>query len=249
MIINPYRFAAAGGGGLSADPLHWWDLNTNTASSAGLLDQGTGAFSYIALNGSPALSSGGGPDGQDVIDFSGSGQNLIYSIEKTWDGGGDNYSFSGWINMDVVSPSTASMLAWRDASAHLLGIMGVQNDTNDYVFFRVYDTGGNTNFAADTGTNIATGSWFHFVGTYDGSNIRVYKNGNATPVATQAFTLTGGLEDQPMNLSIGGGGFSTSDNFRVNGKMMAVGIWDAVLTTDDISYLYNSGSGRLYADL
>jgi hypothetical protein len=77
--------------------------------------------------------------------------------------------------------------------------------------------------------------WMHIVAVYDGSYLRIYKNGVAgTPLAyNTAFSNSG-------TATFGG---AITD---YTGVIDEVGIWDRALSSAEVTALYNSGSGIQY---
>ena len=251
MIINPYRFAAAAGTALSADPIHWWDMNNLTT---GIDDQGTnsatGPFSSrLAQGGTPDVTTGGfAPNSGECINFqpveylhNSSGANIA------WDGTGNDYSLSIWVNADTIT-GFHFPINWRDTggSGNLFFIFYANNGSPDDWRYIFYDSAGD-NFTINGGT-ATSATWYHIVATWDDSATTgsLYVNNGSPITTTNASVQT--LETASMPFSIG----SLSTNKSLNGfdgKIWAIGMWDSVLDADDVAHLYNSGSGRLYADL
>ena len=94
-----------------------------------------------------------------------------------------------------------------------------------------------TNYSS---TALSTGVWHHLVGLYDGSNFILYVNGsldNSTPVS--GFNIaTAASGTSGDNLLIGALPANT-ENF--NGSMSNASIWNAALTSAQITELYNKG--------
>lgn len=109
--------------------------------------------------------------------------------------------------------------------------------------------GNNSAFSGTSYNNIINQAnvWYHFVGTYDGSNgaIRVYINN----VVGTPNTLSGGGNIGSANTPMAIGDDTTDyvSTFRNwQGLIDQVGIWNRVLNTSEIAALYNSGSGLAY---
>lgn len=83
-------------------------------------------------------------------------------------------------------------------------------------------------------SGIGSNAFRHIVVTYDGSNCRFYIEGSfvSTAPLNANFTGTGGfIGSQNTN-----GGF-------LNGTIDEVGVWNRVLSADEVSRLYNGGAG------
>jgi hypothetical protein len=89
-----------------------------------------------------------------------------------------------------------------------------------------------------SGGTLSTGIWYHIVGTYDGTNLKVYVNGTAYTTAE-----TGSLNTYSTNVEIGH--YVPGSTFT-NGSIDEVGIWNRALSTTEVGQLYNSGNGLAY---
>ncbi len=79
-------------------------------------------------------------------------------------------------------------------------------------------------------------TWVHLVVTYDGSNVKFYKNG----VLVNVIPVVGinGLNTNPVRF----GTNSNISSYFLNGKMDDVGIWNRALTQTEVSGLFNGCS-------
>jgi hypothetical protein len=241
-VINPYRFAAAGAA--PALPLHWYDLDNITT---GLVDVGEGTTYTMATSGAVANSSGTGMNSQDVIDIpSGS---FLQSGNRQWDGSGVDVTVAIWANYDALDSNGGSLFEWRSNSTGLMALGGFPA-TTDYVFAQVWDDGQDqVNTFGDDTASLTTGgtTWAHYAFTWDGTTMRMYKDGVETATSTNASVGTP-LEQTAVLMQIGTRGTFTTNDF--DGKVTMCGIWDTVLTADEISTsLYNGGNGNFYSDI
>lgn len=93
-----------------------------------------------------------------------------------------------------------------------------------------------------TGT-LTTGTWYHFVVTYDATTITLYKNGSSLlSSALTAGTLGGDSNISAMNLGIA----SDQVSRPASVYMDEVGIWSRALSSGEVTSLYNSGAGLAY---
>ena len=240
-LINPYRFAGDAGG--IALPLHWYDLDNITT---GLTDLGEGTTYSMGAFGSVANSSGTGMNSQDVIDVPlGS---YLDSGTRQWDGSGVDVTVAIWANYDALDRSGGSLVEWRSTlSPNILG-MGAFPATTDYVFAQLWDDGQDqVNTFGDDTASVTTGTWAHYAFTWDGTTMRMYKNGTETATATNA-SVGSPLEQSACLMRIGKR--ATNTNTEFDGKLTMCGIWDTALTADEISTsLYNGGNGNFYSDI
>ena len=104
----------------------------------------------------------------------------------------------------------------------------------------------NTNQALTTANgSIVVNQWYHVVLSYDGTNIKMYKDGQLVgsraatiSYANQIQFLIGGAGDGPSPGGIYGG---------FNGKIDDVGFWDRALTTNEVQELYNGRPSVLWS--
>lgn len=95
--------------------------------------------------------------------------------------------------------------------------------------------GGATDFASST-TFVQAGVWYHIVGTHDGTNIRLYINGQLEGTGTATFPIDYGTTP----LYLGNAQVPFSGYF--NGVLDETTIYDRALTAMEVSSIYNANS-------
>lgn len=96
------------------------------------------------------------------------------------------------------------------------------------------------------GYNVNTGSWFHVVGTFDGTYSKIYVDG-ALKDTSDAWANN--IAYVAANRFVIGSSDVSNHNYWIGG-IDAVRIWDRALTADEISDLYtieNGGTGYPWA--
>jgi hypothetical protein len=197
--------------------------------------------------GTVTISSGGGPNGQDVAVFDANGDYLKLTTAKNPVTEGYNTAFSLSIWAYHTSFNTGNYgnyySGWRGNSGtnfhYDLGYFGGTNDA----FSIVGPKGGNNAIAS--GVSEATNTWYHVVGVWDGSTIKIYVNGNLEDSEANTSTAYNG----EVNLFVGTTYSGGSSTLQMLGRLAMFGLFPGALTADDIAYLYNSGNGRQFADL
>ncbi|MFC1711731.1 DUF2341 domain-containing protein [Patescibacteria group bacterium] len=117
---------------------------------------------------------------------------------------------------------------------------GIVNTTNDRVFFRL-SNGSTITYTADDPelrtNNLDPNAWYHFVGTWDGTTIKFYKNGVYIPGADTSFSgPIQSLPDTPLKFG------RLYDNTRFfDGKLDEVKIYNYTLTDNEVKVEYNRG--------
>jgi gliding motility-associated-like protein len=107
-------------------------------------------------------------------------------------------------------------------------------------------TSANTNQGVTTANgSIVVNQWYHVVLSYDGTTIKMYKDGQLVgsraatiSYANQIQFLIGGAGDGPSPGGIYGG---------FNGKIDDVGFWDRALTFNEVQELYNGRPSVLWS--
>jgi len=102
---------------------------------------------------------------------------------------------------------------------------------------------GNTGtYDITTTTTISSSTWYHIVFTNDGTTSRLYKNASETGNKAITYSTTASSE-----LQMGNGTPWASTPWT--GYIDEVGVWTRALSGSEITELYNSGSGKSYADI
>lgn len=85
------------------------------------------------------------------------------------------------------------------------------------------------------GASVSTGAWHFIVGVYDGSTLYVYIDG----VLSNSISASGTIGGQQVYL-----GKQSSGLYPFTGYLDEIGVWSKVLSSQEISDLYNGGSGQ-----
>jgi hypothetical protein len=150
---------------------------------------------------------------------------------------GTAISLAAWVKYETAGNYSA--IAMKTTSDDWADGYGLYAD-NAVVNFYVTDYGNRAtkSFAADD-------QWHHVVGTYDGSNVRIYVDGvEGTP-----FSYTGSISNADHSFEIGRG---SHNDYNFSGALDDVRLYNAALTDSDVLGLLGSLSGLgtdLYEDL
>lgn len=110
---------------------------------------------------------------------------------------------------------------------------------SDIMFRTFHDAdSGYTNTSVTKSNYITNGQWHHIVGSWDGSNKRIFIDSYLTK--TQA--KTGILKTRTTGAAIGT--FGTSTGYPFGGKIAAVRIYSKGLTAEEVLQNYNATRGR-----
>lgn len=154
---------------------------------------------------------------------------------------GGAVSMAGWVNV-TTQPGTgvlASMFSQGSTASQVGYIMyyrdiaGTKYFTWDRLKANVSDT------LAQQAWTATAGTWYHVAGTYDGTNIFLYINGVQYASTTASGNGASGINQ----------GFSIFNNTPQTGNFFSgltdeLGVWNRALTQQEITDLYNGGSGQ-----
>jgi hypothetical protein len=150
-----------------------------------------------------------------------------------------NLTVEGWVFAQGTPTTQAGILGtWND----LLGAGTAWRRT-----FMMWSYQGKLEFLCGVGTTIdrATDSaalpintWVHVAGTYDGSTIRLYRNG--VQVASKAYAGILNTNDQPFYIGRTDAGGDGSDYWR--GMIDDVSVYSRALSSNEIAVIYAAAS-------
>ena len=213
----------SGGGGINTDGLvAYWGFDGDLTDSVGSLDG--------VAQGAVGFESGQAGFGQ-AISLDGTGfVEILDSSELDFAGG--SMSISGWFTVGSFDKSWQALIAKGEQSAYRVARRGGGNSI-------AY--AGGVGEGADDAPAVDDGGWHQFVAVSDASaaefGTAIYIDGvrygdQATAPALEAETTNLYIGENPEAL-----------NRQWIGLIDDIGIWDRVLSADEVSALYNGGTG------
>lgn len=201
---------------------------------------------YLPLNGNALDSSPNGTHGINSGVTWTSGYNGAPNNAGFFNGSGTQIQV---LDTPSLDPSVMSMAFWFNLSSYdgarqLVNKIG-PNGSISYgseirptgnIYFRVSNDGslaGLTDLASKT--VIQTGTWYHFAGTYDGSEMRLYINGNLETSTPK----TGSVFNSATPLKIGR--YDYFPGWVFHGSIDEVAIWNRALTASEVGQLHLTG--------
>ena len=136
------------------------------------------------------------------------------------------FTISGWVNPQMDA-SHSGFFGFRNNSDADFFLLQLQNSTNVEARFR-NSTGVNFDVVANNILDI--GQWQHLAFTYNGSYIRLYKNGAIVDSAAANGTIT----NVSQSFKIGSLDYQTS-SFPMQGSVDEVRLWDTALSASTIT--------------
>jgi hypothetical protein len=150
-----------------------------------------------------------------------------------------------WVNPDYLPPGSPvdqdKGIVYKNGAF----LLELESDHNYTVDFSVIVNGGNLlEYPAST-EPVPVGQWTHIAGTYDGSEVKVYKNG--VKVAGSTFG-SGTIDNTSAPYQIGHSYYIGMDRY-FEGKVDEVAVFDVALTETQINDLYQQGlAGSSYCN-
>lgn len=161
------------------------------------------------------------------------------------------FTYNFWVNITAL-PTASEVdytFHWADnVTANQKGDVQIQlyNDagTQQIYLYRRDSAGGDQ---AGANYTLTQGTWFMLTYTWDGSNHKLFINGSATPTITGASTRTGTNTANTPNATFFKMAGSEVDARFMHGLLDEWGVWSRVLTSSEITELYNGGAGLTYS--
>jgi hypothetical protein len=200
--------------------------------------------------------------GTDIVDSKGAGNATFAGVGTHWTPSGkinagglfasDSYaSFSDAADLDGLT--AISIAAWTyQTTVNVNNVICSKRSawSSTGIPFELTSTGapsryfswrikGNGNIITDTDVAIAANTWYFVVGTWDGSTTKLYVNATKEAEAAASVSLT--ANDTNPHI-----GILPSIGENTKGRIDELGIWSRALTQEEITALYNGGSGLTY---
>jgi len=161
--------------------------------------------------------------------------------------GGNDFTISFWMKSSGTG-ATYQDICRDDAGSSWgrLSVLTTPGDSSPFYLRYGTSTGSNVNGSIDVGT-IYDNAWHHIVIVLDNSgtdtNIKIYKDGNTTPVYNADATTANGWANNgkqsansPTNYLIGN---TSTYLYPYTGKLDQVAFFGSALTTQNITDIYN----------
>ena len=217
---------------LTDNIVSYWKLDGNSTDSHGSNNGTDTSITYSAGNGK--IVQGGGFNGTT---------SLIYSQSASFDFFGTaNLTQSFWIKVSSlgIAGNFYGISMIQEGTNVTIYDKGIQLLNNGSILFYGYD-GAVKKATSATGV-IVVGTWYHITGTYDGTNLKIYVDGDlkATTACSSTYNFTNPRLVFSHVTTVGG------NNKFFNGAIDEVGLWSRALSAAEVTSLYNAGVGLAY---
>ena len=244
ILLDPYRFTSGGATNDFLTSLHSvWDFE----ESSGTLNDETGTYTATTS----VVTYGATGKKNNCLEFSGAWPwvDLASAGDYKFLHDGSDWSFSIWVQNDTPNGDRDAIIVTNSVSSGQVGICLLWDNLASpsrtrYLYFemtngiggqRVFQITNDLFWPNDT-------DWHHVVLTHDGSTLRVYLDGSLGASASKSGHAYSTANEYERKIGNRGAG-----SFAWDGKMDEVYFWeDRVLTDDEVSDLYNSGTGLFY---
>ncbi len=199
-------------------------------------DSGASGYDATSYNAAVAM---GVINNNNAGHFTANGDHVQTEDPTVGDTSGE-LSVSFWVKLDQEFGNWTYILGktnswnWNNG----WGFVDPTEDPDGSFRFFIDDWDGGDQFVESTLT-VADG-WVHFVGTYDGTTIKLYKDSNLAPTATNS-----GLDissSDPFMMAHDGSGVDS-----MKGLLDEVKIWDTALSADEVKIIFeNESDGKNY---
>ena len=153
-----------------------------------------------------------------------------------------DFTIACWVNATSLPTDYIGIVTKYGSAGNRDYMLWVEKPSCDPDAFNVLvSNDGTANNNLCSGSAISTSTWYFLVMWHDATanTINIQIN-NGTAVSKEHTT---GVYDSGQALYIGR---YSSSSFDWNGLIDEVAVWKRILTSDEKTYLYNSGSGRTY---
>lgn len=157
-------------------------------------------------------------------------------------------SLAFWVKIGTAPSSGTTYALFSDyqnvGNNRAWGMM-YRNNGGTLQFYTITSDDGSSTLTGTINQTLTAGTWYHLAFLYDKSagSIQVYVNGSSIGSITgQKVSIKNGTD--PFRIGALGDGGGTAWHF--DGSIDEFGLWDKLLSSTEVSDLYNSGTGIPY---
>lgn len=155
---------------------------------------------------------------------------------------GTSFSYSFWIKPSIIT-GISCMINTYTSTGGSKGFY-TRYTSGGAIETYAFNSGGSAIINGAGGGTITSGTWQMVTITFDGSNIRTYKNGTLQNTTAYSGVIAFDTTTYP---SIGSLYYAPATYaYFVNGSMDEVYFWTKKLSDAEVTELYNSGTGKFY---
>lgn len=237
-IDNAAMPAADGTPDLTTDLVAYWKLDETSGSRADSAGSNT-------LADNNTVTSGTGKQGNAALFTLANSEYLSISDNTALSMGNRNVSFNVWVKMNSKPAGNASILAKWNYSGGTREYNIGYDGTADRFQFSVTSDGTNGTLGQAVANNFgspSTGVWYNIHASYNAATDTLSIAVNDGTPNTASYSA--GILDSTSQFNLGA--MNNGGDLWWDGYIDEVGIWKRILTSTEITFLYNGGSGRTH---
>lgn len=171
------------------------------------------------------------------IDLDGSTEFLANTTNNTL-GIANAWSIATWIKSDATG--FKNVLSLKN-SGNDVNRIRIQNSSSTNLTVQLWDSAGTQRKSLQWDAQFTTGTWMHFLFTWDGTTVKVFKDGSDLGAHDSGTDNAATLTDTARRVIIGV--FSDLSQTKWDGRMHSIAVWDADVG-GAASAIYNGGNGE-----
>lgn len=221
---------ASGSNSLTQDLMAYWKLDDLTSPTV----DSSGRGNDLAVSGSVDTATG-------ILSNSAapqqSGVNLMYLLSGNTDTvfGDESFSLSGWVYFDRTDVVQYILSKYTSVTSDSEYRIRYESSTQRFVF-RVYSGASTVDVVANNFGPASINTWYHVTAWYDATADQL---GLAINGVSDTTSHAGGINSNTNQFILG----AYYGGTEIYGRVDEWGVWRRALSTDEISQLYNSGTG------
>ncbi len=152
-------------------------------------------------------------------------------------------TLSAWVNFDTIPTGLTETTIMSNNNSGGWGLLPNQVESGKIeTYFYINSAYQKAGFNL---SEISAGTWYHIVGTFDGTDSKIYLNGALKDTVTAAGTISNPSNVKPLIGANPGTGDNVDGDY-FDGKIDEVQIFSSALTADQIKQLYNQGQSAVF---
>jgi hypothetical protein len=180
--------------------------------------------------------------------FTFNGTTAYVDMGDVMDVGINSWTYSFWFNANSITDYTSlfSKMLAGSSQGRIISFF----EFGKLVFFFQPETSINAQVASTT--TISTNTWYHVTLVLDRlDKLKIYlngtlNNGTASNNNLVPFVVSNYNTNHPFRIGAQTAGNNVDPIAFLNGKIDEFNVWNRVLTTTEITELYNAGTGKFY---
>lgn len=155
----------------------------------------------------------------------------------------EDWCMNFWVKFDTFTSNRDLVTKYSTSGANREYMLRYNNSTSRFQFFVSNNGTSTTSVSADTFGVPSTGTWYMIYAYHDSVNneIGISVNNGIIDTAAHSTGMNQGTADFML-------GYRASGAYH-NGQLDEVGLWFKVFSAANLTWMYNSGSGRAYSEI